>query len=90
VSTPRVATVPLDVEALFRALDRVEGRRFLGAVDGGGCVELVFEGEHGRNLISIYVAGGDYYRGRVAFGGVADPKDYVRSYADWRPWRARS
>ena len=78
----------LDVNALVRALDAVEGRRFLGAVYGGDCLELVFEGERGGNLVSIYVEG--RRAGAVALGGVAGPAGYARSCSRWRPWGVRS
>jgi hypothetical protein len=77
----------LDVVTLLRALDEVEGHRFLGAVASGECVELVFDGEHGRNLVSMYVIGRQ--AGTTVLGGVATPETYVRSCSRWRPWGVR-
>jgi hypothetical protein len=79
--------IPLDTASLYRALDQVEGRRFLGAVAGGHCLELVFDGEHGGNLVSIYVDGP--FAGTVVLGSVAAPEAYARSYSCWRPWGVR-
>jgi hypothetical protein len=82
-----VSGLRLDTTALLHALDEVEGRRFLGAVVGGMAVELVFEGEHGRNLVSIYVEG--HRAGEAVLGGVAMPESYARSCRRWRPWGVR-
>jgi len=65
----------LDVAALDRALRVVAGRRFLGPVDGGDCVELVFEADPRGNLVTIFHTG--RRAGSVAFGGVASPEEYV-------------
>jgi hypothetical protein len=69
----------LDKEVLLVALNGAGGRRFLGAVDGGDAVELVFENVRRHpNLVSIYT---DCRRaGAVEVGGVADAAEYVASY----------
>ena len=77
-----------DPVALLRALDQVEGRLFLGAVVSGQCVELVFGGDGGGNLVSIYVEG--RYAGSTVLGSVATPELYARSCSRWRPWGMRS
>jgi hypothetical protein len=77
----------LDVDGLVRLLDEVEGRPFLGAVYGGDCLELVFGGEGGGNLLSVYLAG--RRAGTVVLGGVAEPESYARSCKRWRPWGVR-
>jgi hypothetical protein len=58
-------------------LERYEGLRFLGVVDGHGCVEFVFsdDGERG-NLLTWWPG-----RRRVAHGGVANPGRYVAANA---------
>jgi hypothetical protein len=73
----------LDGDGLLEVLGRVADRRFVGAVDGFGCVELVFEGSD-ENLVSIYTQG--LHAGRVALGGVADPEGYARRRSRRRPW----
>lgn len=82
-----MSAVSLDLAALYRALDQVEGRRFLGAVAGGECVELVFEGEHGDNLVCVYVEGRQ--AGTTVLGGVATPEAYAAACPRWRPWGVR-
>jgi len=66
-------TTVLDHDGLIRLFEQLAGRRFLGPVDGGGCVELVFESDPDRkgNLVTIFTEEGRY-RGQVAFGFVAD------------------
>src|SRR4051812_47598151 len=80
----------LDTLALVRALCRVTGRRFLGVVDGLDCLELVYEGEHGRNLITVYTEG--WRAGRVSFGGLDSPEGYAEQCRmddgdEWLRWR---
>jgi hypothetical protein len=72
----------LDHSGLIRLFRKLEGRRFVGAVDCRDCVELVFSDEGGPNLVTIYTDSGRH-TGRVALGGVADPEKYV---ADWHRW----
>jgi hypothetical protein len=85
--TPERDGFDLDVGALIRVLDQVEGRRFIGAVIGGQCLELVFEGDRGGNLVSIYVLG--RHAGAVVLGGVANPEEYAKAGGRWRPWGMR-
>jgi hypothetical protein len=71
-----------DVDGLVRLLREVAGRRFVGPVDGYGCVELVFDdaggGESG-NLLTIFTEG--EWRGLVALGFVS--RELIDSgYAD--------
>jgi hypothetical protein len=65
----------LDPAGMARLFQTLVGRRLLGAVDCGDCVELVFE-ESSRNLMTIYGDAGRY-TGRVVLGAVADPEGYV-------------
>jgi hypothetical protein len=64
--------------------DRIEssaliGREFLGAVDGCGCLELVFDDDgRGPNLLSVWPDG------RIAIGGVAGPQTYIEAQRDSR------
>jgi hypothetical protein len=76
--TPLHTTV-LDTDGLIRVFRELSGRTFLGPVDGFGCVELVFDDrdDAGRNLVTFFTEGRQ--RGRVAFGFVSDPVDYVRA-----------
>jgi hypothetical protein len=72
-SLPRSApehTTVLNQAGLLHLFRHLAGRRLLGAVDGGDCVELVFEpAEPGDgNLVSIFTQG--YWTGHVAFGFV--------------------
>jgi hypothetical protein len=66
--------------ALFR---RVAGRRLVGAVDGFGCVELVFDDPDGQggNLVTVFTEGGR--AGIVALGFVA-PELIDAGYCDGR------
>jgi hypothetical protein len=80
-------TPTIDIAALVFALRRVRGRVFPGVVDGGDCLELVFDGEEG-NLVSLYFAGPR--AGCVEFGGVAGPSNYVESYEEHRRSEATS
>jgi hypothetical protein len=77
--TPRLHTTVLDTDGLIRLFTELAGRTFLGPVDGFGCVELVFDDldEKGGNLVTIFTEG--HERGRVAFGFVSSPTEYVRS-----------
>lgn len=70
-------------EVMRRRLEELAGRRFLGAVDGGDCLELVFaDAGPGRcNLVSIFTAGA--HAGVVAFGGVVEPEAYADPARDW-------
>jgi hypothetical protein len=63
-------TTVLDQAGRLRLFQHLAGRRLLGAVDGGSCVELVFEpaGPGNGDLISIFTDG--YWTGHVAFGFV--------------------
>ena len=64
--------------ALFRQL---EGRRFVGVVDGFGVVELVFEDDRpGGNLVCIYTDDGRN-TGQVTLGWVSDPVGYCEGQA---------
>jgi hypothetical protein len=84
-SNPGLRLVDPNAEALLRALDQVAGRCFLGAVIGGDDgIELVFSGEQGENLLTIYVGGPRV--GQVVLGGVADPAGYVKAGSRRRPW----
>lgn len=77
----------LDVVALLRALDQVEGRRLCGAVVSlPDAVELVFDGD-GLNLVTLFVGG--HRSGEIALGGVSRPESYARSCRRWRPWGVR-
>jgi hypothetical protein len=69
----------LDTAGMLALFSRLEGRRFLGAVDGFGVVELVFEDGPGGNLISIYTDAG-CHTGLVVLGGVVEPEAYVAAY----------
>jgi hypothetical protein len=70
----------LDCPGLLALFERVAGRRFLGAVGGGGYVELVFSDpdKRGHNLVSVCVYGRN--AGLVFLGHVADPEEYVADY----------
>ena len=72
-----------DFEGLRDCFAELEGRRFLGVVDGGDGVELVFEdaGPDACNLVTVHHAGP--YVGIVAFGGVCEPEGYVDPTCDW-------
>lgn len=72
-----------DHDGLRRALQELAGRCFLGAVDGGDCIELVFAdaGPGHCNLVTIHTSG--LYAGVVAFGGVVEPEAYVDETRDW-------
>jgi hypothetical protein len=72
-------TTVLDTDGLVRLFREVAGCTFLGPVDGFGCVELVFDDHDGKggNLVTIFTE--DRERGRVAFGFVSDPAEYVRA-----------
>lgn len=75
---PALHTTVLDTEGLLRLFSTLAGRTCLGAVDGFGCVELVFtdpDEQGGGNLVSIFTEGGQ--RGRIAHGFVQDPEGYV-------------
>ena len=75
----------LDHRGLVRLFRQIEGRRFLGIIDCRDCVELVFSDEgRGPNLVTIYTDSGRH-TGRVALGGVADAREYVKG---WREWEA--
>jgi hypothetical protein len=77
--------LPLHEHALLlAALRAYSGRRLLGVVDGGDCVELVFEDESQTNLVSLFTGS---RIGLVAFGGVSDPVGYVAGR--WRPEMTR-
>ena len=75
--TPRLHTTVLDTDGLVRLFRELAGRTFLGPVDGFGCVELVFDDRDGKggNLVTIFTEGRE--RGRVAFGFVSSPAEYV-------------
>jgi hypothetical protein len=75
--TPLHTTTVLDTDSLVRLFSELAGRTFLGPVDGFGCVELVFDDrdDKGGNLVTIFTEGRE--RGRVAFGFVSNPVDYV-------------
>jgi hypothetical protein len=77
--TPSLHTTVLDTDGLIRLFTELAGRTFLGPVDGFGCVELVFDDrdEQGGNLVTIFTE--SHERGRVAFGFVSDPAEYVRA-----------
>jgi hypothetical protein len=77
----------LDVDGFFRALDRLEDRLLVGAVDGSGCVELLFEGSDAV-LVSIHIRG--LHSGRVVHGGVDDTEGYATAHSGWRRWGVRS
>jgi hypothetical protein len=60
---------------LYEMFQKIEGRKFMGAVDGGDCIELVFEEKKGldgeglkgdQNMITLF------QDGRVALGFVSD------------------
>ncbi len=71
----------LDHDGLLGIFGLLTGRRLLGVVDCRDCLELVFEeAQHAGNLVSIYTDSGRH-TGRIAFGFVTDPGDYVR---DWQ------
>jgi hypothetical protein len=57
----------------------VIGQRYLGAVDGGGVVEIVFDDPPGTryNLLSIDPRHG------ILLGSVADPDGYASGDAEW-------
>jgi hypothetical protein len=57
-----------DRAGLLRLFWRLSGRTLVGAVDGGDCVELVFDPNETGNLVTIFTDG--RRRGLVAFGGV--------------------
>lgn len=82
----RVNVGVLDHGGLIELFGCLEGRKLLGAVDCGDCVELVFDdlepGENFANLISIYTDAGRH-TGRVALGGVEDPRGYVAEHRQW-------
>lgn len=61
----------LDRRGLVDVFNANAGRRFVGAIDCGDCLELVFEdrGEAGGNLVTIFTAG--RRRGLVAQGFVS-------------------
>lgn len=59
----------LDTEGLVRLFQHLAGCTLLGAVDGGGCVELVFTDPARGNLVTIFTA--DAHRGVVAHGFVS-------------------
>lgn len=74
----------LDHAGLVALFGRLAGRRFIGVVDCGDCVELVFSDEgRGPNLVTVFTDSGRR-TGRVALGGVADAADYVRGWREWR------
>jgi hypothetical protein len=56
------------------------GQRFLGAVNGSGVVELVFDrpDSHEYNLITVDPKNG------ILVGGVADPESYVDPERTWK------
>jgi len=57
-----------NIAGLLHILKQVEGRKFIRAVDGGDCVELVFSGNSG-NLVTIWPHGtGLPHEGDVALG----------------------
>lgn len=57
-----------NIAGLLHILKQVEGRKFIRAVDGGDCVELVFSGDRG-NLVTIWPHGtGPPHEGDVALG----------------------
>jgi hypothetical protein len=67
---------------LVEMLRRYSGQRFLGAVDCGDCMELVFSRAADRgNLLCLYESG------RHSDGSVTDPEGYVGGAPDW-PLRA--
>lgn len=71
----------LDHQGLVHLFRQLEGWRFLGVVDCRDCLELVFEeAQHAGNLVTVYTDSGRH-TGRVAFGFVTDPVEYVR---DWQ------
>jgi hypothetical protein len=73
----------LDHEGMFRLLQKLEGRRFLGVLDCRDCLELVFEeSEKDGNLVTLYTEAGRH-TGLVAFGFVSDADAYI---ADWHTW----
>jgi hypothetical protein len=61
----------LDREGLLALFGSLRDRRLVGVVDGGDCVEIVFEHveRQGRNLVTVFTEG--RWRGQVAFGAVS-------------------
>ena len=73
----------LDHAGLVEIFGRLSGRRFVGVIDCGDCVELVFEDAGpGGNLVTVFTDAGRH-TGRVALGGVSEAEAYV---AEWREW----
>ena len=73
----------LDHAGMLDLLGRLSGRRLLGVVDCGDCIEVVFDdAPQAGNLVTLYTNSGSR-TGLVAFGFVSDPDAYV---ADWHRW----
>jgi hypothetical protein len=61
---------------------KVAGRRFLGVVNCGDCLELVFEEAAGAgNLVTLFTDAGPR-TGLVAFGFVCDAAEYVQGWRE--------
>lgn len=73
----------LDHRGLVNLFGQLCGRRFLGVVDCGDCVELVFDDAlPGGNLVTIFTDSGRD-TGLVALGGVAKPEAYIAGWQEW-------
>jgi len=67
----------LDARKLLHLLRQVEGRRLLGVLDCGDCLELFSEAGLRPNLVTLWMEG--RHRGLVSLGGVMDAKGYARA-----------
>jgi hypothetical protein len=61
--------------ALAERFDRLHGQTLLGAVDGVGAVELIFDVEPGVNLVTV-----DLLTRSFRFGQVVDPRGYAAKH----------
>ena len=67
-------------KTLFEMFQMMAGRKFVGVVHGGDCIELIFEQpepiEKDRNAITLF------FDGRIAFGSIGE--EYVKLCGHFR------